>query len=167
MVGDCSHDLQWCLCATRFYPLKIDARVSLYLLLSYIALSLHLVKAWVLQSVCGMRLAWKQCGYLLKGCLACGVHAHTHFCTGRSWCEIVEGNFWCGIKEFLLRCICKVQAAFLTIKIATVPFVYVTLRAWFVSDSYNNYCLLILSVARIAWRHSAHMKPAPEMLYTP
>lgn len=43
-----------------------------------------------------------------------------------------EENYWHGHREFLLWFVCKVPTAFLTIKIATVPFVYVTLRAAFV-----------------------------------
>lgn len=117
-----------CLFRTQFHPLKIDARVSLYLRMSYIAFSLHLAKVSVLQAVFSaahLTARW----FLAQSCLGCAVQAQTHFGTRRSWCKAAQGNYWCRHKGFLSEFIWRVPAAFLTIKIATVPFIYMTLRA--------------------------------------
>lgn len=143
-----------CLFRTHFYPLKIDARVFLYLRMYYT--SFPLAKVSVLQAVfraAHLTARW----FLAQSCLGCAVQAQTHFGTGRSSCKAAQGNYWCRHKGFLSEFVWRAPAAFLTTKIATVPFVYVTLRAYFVLYWYNNYCLLMLSVARIARRQSACM----------
>lgn len=113
-----------CLCGTCF---KIDAKVSLHLRMSYTAFSLHLAEVSVLQAVLSAaHLTAKR--FLAQSCWGCAVQAHAHFSTQRSWCKAAQGNYWHRHKGFLSKFIWRMPAAFLTIKTATVPFLYMTLR---------------------------------------
>lgn len=144
-----------CLSRIHFYPFKIDVRVSLHLRMSYTAFSLHLAEVSVLQVVfSATQLTGRQ--FLAQSCLECAAQAHIHFSTRRSWCKAAQGNYRCRHKGFLSKFVWRVSTAFLTLKIATVLFLYMTFRAWFFLYWYD-YCLLMRSVARIARRHSACM----------